>query len=117
MSKLLVKCEKDLNKLLNSSDSEKKYIIENCKKCLIKAISEIVRNCLLGNIPMEKCRKNKLKRYKNLLLKLANKSKPLEVKRSLIIQKGTGFLSILLPIALETVRILIDKIKSRNTDK
>ncbi len=115
MSDLLVKCEKQLIKLSNSSNSEKKLIIKRCRKCLIKAISEIVRNCLIGNIPMDDCRKNKLKRYKKLLIALARKSKPLELKRSLILQKGTGFLSILLPIALETVKILIDRFKSKKT--
>jgi hypothetical protein len=116
MSELLVKCENELRSLAKASKQDQIKIIKRSKKCLIKAISEIVRNCLLGNIPMNSCRKNKLKHYKKLLKSISRRSLPLEKKRTLIIQHGTGFLSLLLPIALETVKILIENLKSKKVN-
>jgi hypothetical protein len=64
MSELQVKCENELRSLAKASKEDQIKIIKRSKKFLIKAISEIVRNRLLGNIPMNNCRKNKLKHYK-----------------------------------------------------
>ena len=99
----MLKCEKDLKFLSNASDYKKREIIHNCKKCLIKAIAEISKNCLVGNISMNKCKKIKLRRYNKLLKFLSMKSSSLNIKRKAILQTGTGFLNILLPLALETL--------------
>jgi hypothetical protein len=115
MSELIKKCEKDLVNLSKASRTEKIKIVKKCKKCLLKAISEIVRNCLLGNISMNTCQRSKLKRYRKILNLISKRSIPLEKKRLLIIQKGAGFLSILLPIALETVKFLFEKFKTKRS--
>jgi hypothetical protein len=114
MSQLMKKCESELTILAKANDAQRRKILKNSKKCLIKAISEIVLNCLLGNIPMNECRRNKLKIYKNLLKKLANRTTSLDFKRKLILQKGSGFLSILLPVALEAFRFVYNKLKPSN---
>jgi hypothetical protein len=114
MSELMKKCESELKILAKANATQRRKILKNSKKCLIKAISEIVLNCLLGNISMNECRRNKLKKYKTLLNKLANRTTSLNFKRKLILQRGSGFLSILLPVALEAVKFLYDKFKPKN---
>lgn len=113
MSELLVKCEKELRNFSKLSKTEQVRTIKNCKKCLIKAISEIVRNCLLGNIPLEDCQKDQLKPYKKLLKIIGRKYISLERKRKPI-QRGSGIISFLIPIALASAKLFLDKIKSKN---
>ncbi len=81
MSELLVKCEKELKNLSKIPESKQIAIIKKCNKCLIKAISEIVRNCMLGNIKLNNCKKEKLKPYKKVLKILGAKYIPLESKK------------------------------------
>jgi ribosomal 50S subunit-associated protein YjgA (DUF615 family) len=115
MSELLVKCEKELRNFSKLSKTEQVRTIKNCKKCLIKAISEIVRNCLLGNIPLEDCEKDQLKPYKKLLKIIGRKKNiSLERKRKPI-QRGSGIISFLIPIALASAKLFLDKIKLKNS--
>ncbi len=114
MSELMKKCESELKILAKANVAQRRKILNNSKMCLIKAISEIVLNCLLGNIPMNECRRNKLKKYKTLLNKLANRTTSLNFKKRLILQRGSGFLTILLPVALEALSFLYNKYKSKN---
>jgi hypothetical protein len=114
MSELIKNCESELKFLSKANAAQRRKVLKNSRKCLIKAISEIVLNCLLGNIPMNQCRRNRLKKYKKLLNKLANRTTSLNSKKKLILQKGSGFLSILLPVALEAFRFMYNKLKPNN---
>lgn len=61
----------------------------------INCVCECIYNVLKGNIPVEKKEKQKLKKFKNILRKLVLKGKNKSRKR-IIIQKGGGFLPIIL---------------------
>jgi len=104
MSNLIINCEKELIKLYTlKNNKERTKLLKKSRKCLIKAISEIVHNCLAGNIPMTQCKRNKLKRYRKILKKLGDKELSLNSKRNLLVQKGSGYLTVLIPIALEVL--------------
>jgi len=73
-----------------NSNTQRSKLIKRAKNCVINAISEIVLNCLKGNIPLKNCHFNKLSKYKNFLRKLSKKSS-VKQKKKYIIQSGKGF--------------------------
>lgn len=93
-------------KLLQKS-REKSKILKNCSNCMIKTICECVLNLLKGNLPISKRAKTQLTPFKKTLRTLAQKRVPLYRKRRLLIQKGDGFLSFLIPTALTVLSSLI----------
>ena len=72
--------------------------IDSCGEGLVKSICECSANVLHGNLQITDKNKNKLKKYKKDMRKLALKSKSLSSKKRLI-QKG-GFLLPLLGAVL-----------------
>ena len=107
--KLILKCEKELLQLKKlKSAKEKNKLINKVNNCVIKAIAEISHNCLIGNVPLSSCNYKKLRKYKNILRKIANKKLSLESKRKIIKQKG-GFLNILIPSVLALLSTVIEK--------
>ena len=52
---------------------KKKKFAKEISCCQIKCLSEIVRNLLIGNIPIKKENIDKLKPYKNYMYKLGKK--------------------------------------------
>lgn len=89
-------------KLLAKSKT-KGAILQKCPNSLIKALCECTINILKGNVPLTKCTKNKLAPYKSVLRKLGDKKVPLYKKRQLFVQKGEGFLSLLIPAAVSVI--------------
>ena len=101
---LIKKCENELRKLKNCKNiKERRQIIRNSDNCLIDAISEIAKNCILGNLKLKNCEFNKIKQFRRPIEKLSKKI-PIEKRKNIIIQKG-GFLNILIPATL----FLLDK--------
>ena len=79
-------------------------------KRFCKAVREIVRNAIKKNIPLTKKDKDKLTKYRTLILQLAKKQKSKENSRKLVYQTGTG---VLLPIVVPLVASIISKLVSR----
>ena len=77
----------------------RKVIILNGGKERVNCISEIILNVLNGNLKLSDCNKRKLKKYRAVLRKLADKRVPSVAKKRLINQRG-GFLFTLLSAAL-----------------
>ena len=86
----------------------KKAIIKHAPTDLVTAISEIVLNLIKGVIKLTAHQKKRLSRYKKELLALAKKKVPLGKKRKILVQKGGGVVSILVPLALS---LLSSKLK------
>lgn len=88
-------CNKKIHKsLVHSADAE-----------LIKTICECVLNCLNGNVKLSDSDKHKLMKHKNCLRKLlSNKANSIEQKKKIIIQKGSGFLPIILSAVLSLLK-------------
>lgn len=96
----------ELIKLI-SKTKQPKPLIKKCSKSEIKTLCECVLNVIYGNIPLTKTQKSRLSPYKESLRKLSNKKTPLYKKKKILIQKGEGFLSILLPAAISVISSLI----------
>ena len=84
------------------------YITNNGKTETKIPISEIVLNLIKGVIKLMAHQKKRLSRYKKELLALAKKKVPLGKKRKILVQKGGGVVSILVPLALS---LLSSKLK------
>ncbi|GFW96208.1 iron-uptake system-binding protein [Trichonephila clavipes] len=85
----------------------KAALLRNCTNSLIKALCECTINILKGNVPLTKHRKSRLPPYKKVLRKLASRKVPLYKKRKLLVQKGEGFLSFLIPAAVSVISSLL----------
>lgn len=96
----------ELLKLIGKSRNPK-LIIQKASNSVIKALCECVLNVLHGNVPITKAQREKLALHKNCLRKLSNKKVPLYKKRRILIQKGDGILSVLLPTAISVISSLI----------
>ena len=83
-------------------------IIKHAPTDLVTAISEIVLNLIKGVIKLTAHQNKRLSRYKKELLALAKKKVPLGKKRKILVQKGGGVVSILVPLALS---LLSSKLK------
>ena len=92
---------------LISKSKKPKLILKKCSSSVIKTLCECAINVLRGNIPLTKSQKNRLSTHKRSLRKLSNKKIPLYKKRQLLVQRGDGFLSILLPTAISVISSLI----------
>lgn len=92
--------------LLNKT-KKKSAFLKTCPNSVIKGVCECALNLLKGNIPINKRQKNKLIQHKRTLRRLGDKKVPLFKKRRLLIQKGEGFLSVLIPAAISVLSSLI----------
>ena len=97
-----------LQVLVDATPKLKKAIIKHAPPDLVTAISEIVLNLIKGVIKFTAHQKKRLSRYKKELLALAKKKVSLGKKRKILVQKGGGVVSILVPLALS---LLSSKLK------
>ena len=97
-----------LKVLVDATPKLKKAIIKHAPTDLVTAISEIVLNLIKGVIKLTAHQKKRLSGYKKELLALAKKKVPLGKKRKILVQKGGGVVSILVPLALS---LLSSKLK------
>ena len=103
----VLKCTLELDKLVKEKNPQERIkLLKEVKDCVIDSISEIARNCLNGNIPLSKEDFNNLTKYQHILRLI---SKPTSVeKRRKIIQKGSGFIDVLIPAALILITTIIN---------
>ena len=97
-----------LKVFVDATPKLKKAIIKHAPTDLVTAISEIVLNLIKGVIKLTSAQKKRLSRYKKELFALAKKKVPLGKKRKILVQKGGGVVSILVPLALS---LLSSKLK------
>ena len=98
-----------LNLLCCCNKKTCKSIINSGNKSLIFAICECILNCLNGNINLNAKDKDLLKNHKSTLRYLASKNKPLKKRKSLLAQKGSDILPIVLPAVLSFLASFINK--------
>lgn len=92
---------------LLAKSRQKATLLRRCPNSLIKALCECAHNILNGNVPLTKHRRSKLIPFKRVVRNLGKKSVPLYKKRQLLVQKGEGFLSFLIPAAVSALSSLI----------
>jgi hypothetical protein len=84
-----------LKALKTARPKKRRHILQTADKGLFKAIGESAKNCLKGNVPLNRSQFRCLKKHKRSLRKLASKSTSLK-ERKRIIQRGGGILGSLL---------------------
>ena len=101
----------DLLKVLSHCKPKiKNAILKNCENDLIHIICDCVYNVVKGNVPgLTQEKVNKLARHKTSLIKLSKKV-PIKEKRKILIQKGGGFLPLLLPLVAPLIAQAVSKI-------
>ena len=105
----VLKCTLELDKLVKEKNPQERIkLLKEVKDCVIDSISEIARNCLIGNIPLSEEDFNNLKNYHHIL-RLISKPSSVE-KRRKIIQKGSGFIDVLIPATLILLTTIINGI-------
>jgi hypothetical protein len=87
----------------------RRAIISTIPRHLILNLSEICANLLTGNIKLSPSELSRLRRYKNLLRTIASRNVSTDQKRSLLVQKSSGFFLPLFIPALTTIASLIGK--------
>ena len=95
-----------LRVLQRANPKLRKAIIQNSKGDLILALCEVIENTLHGTVKLTLIQRKKLKRYGEVLRRVANRSVAIKEKQKLLVQRG-GFLSVILPPAIALVSALI----------
>jgi hypothetical protein len=99
MSKLVRKHASFLHLLGKSGPKQRKSLLMSADKNAVKCLCEIANNVCEGRVPLSAKQVSKLRRVKKYMRILADKRKPLESKKKLLIQHG-GFLPALIaPLA------------------
>jgi len=106
--KKLSKQKDILNLIAKSKRNYKKVLIDNADKKLLEAICESADNLLIGNLPITLEIKEKLKKHRKSLVKLADNTS-VEEKKKVLNQKG-GFLNILIPAIISGVASIVASI-------
>ena len=98
----------DLLKVLHKAKPKlRKIILKHVEPSCIKAICDVVLNVLKSVIQISATQKRKLARYKHHLRLLTHKATPLDKRRRVLIQKGDGFLTLVLGCVLKELGSLI----------
>ena len=84
---------------------KRKEILKTADKGLINAIGESARNCLKGNVPLNRKQFTCLKKHRHSLRKIASKRTSLKTRKQLI-QNG-GFLAALLGPVIKAVSSIL----------
>lgn len=90
-----------------------KAVIEHSDKDLIYCLSNVIHNVTTGKIPVKQSTLKKLRKYKKELYKLCEKRLSLKQRKKILVQKGRGIFSILLPTIIGTLVSLISRRKKK----
>lgn len=92
-----------------------KAILKTGDPNLIHTVCEIAHNLLCGNVKLSPKRRRFLEKYKRELRQISCPKRSVALKRKLLIQKGGGFLPVLLGSILSgVVSTLADKYLKKN---
>lgn len=83
-----------LKLLLKTSPNKRRSLLRTANKEQVSCLCEICLNILAGNIPVNI---KKIKKFKNVLRKLANPSTKLQTKKNILVNQSGGFLGNILP--------------------
>ena len=102
---------KDYLNLLATSKNKKRRdsLVNLASPEEIRAITEIVKNCLVGNVPLHADCLSKMKRHRKKLRLISQRRYPVKRKKTLIKQTG-GILSALIPLGVSALSSLIGQL-------
>jgi ribosomal protein L20 len=90
-----------LRSLKSAHAKKRKKILQTSDKGFYRAIGESAKNCLKGNVPLNRTQFRSLKKRRTALRKLANKKTSIKVRKQ-ILQRG-GFLGSFLGPVLKAI--------------
>jgi len=107
----VLKCLPTLKKLARTKNlSERRRILRTCRGgCIYYAISEISKNVLNGNIPIDEKNRKILRRYKAQLREIRKKTLTLKRRKTIINQKGGLVPGLLVPAVGFLAQFLADR--------
>lgn len=94
-----------LKLLLKTSPKKRRSLLRTANKEQVSCLCEICLNILAGNIPVNI---KKIKKFKNILRKLANPSTKFTTKKNIFVNQSGGFLSKLLPTIASVLSNILD---------
>ncbi len=108
-----------LRLLHKTKPRERSALLAGVEDDIIKVVTEMAHNTLRGNVPLTRTQWHRLRKYKQMLRTLTNRSVSLREKRSLLVkqpQRG-GFLPILLPLVASAVGGVVNQLFHSNSEK
>lgn len=91
------------------SRKDKQKLLRAFELCILKAAQEMSVNTLKGNVMLTPHQKKVLRKYKKVLQTLSSQSLPRPRKKKVVLQKGTGLFTILLPIIASAIAGAVSK--------
>ena len=95
-------CVETAKLLTRLTPAERKALLKSLDAKRVRAICECAYNLLRGNISPDKCKLQKLRKYKTALRRLAKRGESWVKKRKYLVQRGSGA-AFLIPLLLSTV--------------
>lgn len=92
-----------LQALQKLNPTQKLALLRTADKTLVRDICECALNVLLGNVKLSRAQKTRLVQHKQTLRQLAKKQGSWKSKKKILIQRGNGFLTLLLAPILGTL--------------
>ena len=108
MTNRVVKNLEFIKALHRCNKSQKKELLKSAHPELVNAICDCIHNVLLGNVPLTKYRKDKLKSKKQVLRKLVDQKNKTPLRKKLLVQHGSGFLSSILGPVIKVISEVIE---------
>jgi hypothetical protein len=104
----MIECLSDIHRLGRcKTHGERQRLLKNGK--VIDALSEGSLNIMLGNVPLSTAKYNDLRLYKSDLELLANKRESRQRKRTRLLQRGGGLLTLLASVLIPTIASLLTR--------
>jgi hypothetical protein len=90
-----------------STPPVRKQILKSADDGLIKLLVECCYNTLYGGVKLTPAKVAKLKKFKTVIRKIAKPNKNLNNKKKVLVQSGSGLLSVLLPTVITELAALL----------
>lgn len=92
-----------LHALHKLNPAQRKALLRTADNSLIRNICECALNTLEGNVALSRTQKARLVRHKQTLRRLAGNHGSWKTKKRILVQRGNGFLTLLLGPILQTL--------------
>ena len=95
--------------LYHFNKEQRKAVLQKADAKLDRRICECALNVLIGNVPLSKTHKCRLRKHAKVLRKLASPDISLQRKKNIIVQSGGVLPALLAPLIATLLAILVNK--------
>ena len=103
MTKRITKSLELIKALNHCNGIGKKQLLKTAQPEVVNAICDCIHNVLQGNVLLSKHHKSKLKAKKDILRNLVDRKNKVPIRKKLLIQHGSGFLSSILGPVIKVI--------------